>query len=109
MNYSKGDVILIPYPFTDLTVKKVRPAVIVSTNNAPYGDIFIVPLTSRIQNLIEGEFVLQSMKETGLNVPTAVKRGCVLIEENLIIKKVGTIGKEDLINLNNALRTWFEL
>ena len=36
MNYSKGDVILLPYPFTDLKVTKVRPAVVVATEDSRY-------------------------------------------------------------------------
>ncbi len=30
MNYSKGDVVLLPYPFTDLKTARVRPAVVVA-------------------------------------------------------------------------------
>jgi mRNA interferase MazF len=45
-NYSKHDIILVRYPFSDLSASKVRPAVIVS---APYPsqDLFITPLTSK--------------------------------------------------------------
>jgi len=32
----RGDVVLVPFPFTDLTATKVRPAVIVSSD--PQGD-----------------------------------------------------------------------
>ena len=37
MNYSKGDIVLFPYPFTDLETKKVRPAIVISDS----GDKFI--------------------------------------------------------------------
>ena len=43
MNCSKGDVVLFPYPFTDLTTKKVRPAIVVSEQAKKYKDVFIVP------------------------------------------------------------------
>lgn len=92
MNYLKGDIILLPYPFTDLTTKKVRPAIVVGATGNKYADIFIVPLTSRIKNLEVGEFVPGKWKEAGLNVPSAVKRGCVLIDKDIIISKVGTLG-----------------
>jgi mRNA interferase MazF len=44
-SYSKNEVVLMRYPFSDLTSAKVRPAVVV---NAPHvsQDVLIVPLTS---------------------------------------------------------------
>ena len=73
-SFSKNDVILVRYPFSDLTASKVRPAVVV---NAPHvsQDLFIVPLTSRTASLLPGEFLLTEWRAAGLNVPTAVKRG----------------------------------
>lgn len=95
MNYSKGDIILLPYPFTDLTANKVRPAVVVGSERDKYDDIFVVPLTSKIFNLSENEFCLENWKESGLNVPTAIKRGCMLIDTELVIKKVGVLSNAD--------------
>ena len=95
MNFSKGEVILLPYPFTDLTSKKVRPAVVVNADKGNYQDIFVVPLTSRVHNLSESEFVLEDWQKAGLNVPTAVKRGCMLIDVGLVIKKVGSLKVDD--------------
>jgi len=44
MNFSKGDVVLLPYPFTDLRTTKVRPAVVVASATGHYSDIFVVPI-----------------------------------------------------------------
>lgn len=45
-SYSKHDVILVRYPFSDLTGSKVRPAIVVGAPHTSQ-DLFIVPLTSR--------------------------------------------------------------
>jgi mRNA interferase MazF len=73
-NYSKNDILLVRYPFTDLSGSKVRPAVAV---HAPHSsqDCIIVPLTSRLAALQAGEFALEDWAKEGLNVQTAVKRG----------------------------------
>ena len=71
---SKNDIILVRYPFSDLSDSKVRPAVVVSAPHVSQ-DIFIVPLTSKTASLLGGEFLLADWKAVGLNVPTAVKRG----------------------------------
>lgn len=73
-SYSKNDLLLVRYPFSDLSSTKIRPAIILSASRESQ-DVFIVPLTSRITSLLTGEFVLADWQGAGLNVPTAVKRG----------------------------------
>ena len=87
-SYSKHEVILVRYPFSDLWRSKVIPAVVVSV---PYlsQDIIIIPLTSKTSSLLEGEFVLSEWAAAGLNVATAVKRGVYTVHESLVIKGIG--------------------
>ena len=49
-SYSKYDIILVRYPFSDLSSSKVRPAVLVGTAH-PSQDILITPLTSKMGSL----------------------------------------------------------
>ncbi|MFP4548986.1 MAG: type II toxin-antitoxin system PemK/MazF family toxin [Fidelibacterota bacterium] len=109
MNYYKGDVVLFPYPFTNLNTKKVRPAVIISNQDVKYTDVFIVPLTSKTFHLSDGEFVLSKWQQAGLNIETAVKRGCYLANSDIILKKVGELVKEDLNQIENSLKIWLDL
>lgn len=107
-NYSKNIVILVRYPFSDLSNAKVRPAVIV---NAPHSsqDILIVPLTSKTGSLLDGEFVLDDWAAAGLNVVTAVKRGIYTVNGSLVIKTVGKLADVDIEKLEQSLRTWLGL
>lgn len=73
-SFSKNDIILVCYPFSDLSDSKVRPAVVVSAPHVSQ-DIFIVPLTSKTASLLGGEFLLADWKAVGLNVPQKKKRG----------------------------------
>ncbi len=109
MNYSKGEVVLLPYPFTDLSTSKVRPAVVVSSNKGKYADLFVVPITSRTSNLGPGEFQLADWRSAGLNVPSVIKRGCVLVDAALFRKTVGVISSFDLKSLNASIKLWLEL
>ena len=88
-SYSKNEVILVRYPFSNLSGSKVRPAIIV---NAPHAsqDVIIVPLTSKISPLLAGEFVLVDWKAAGLNVASAAKRGLYTVHQSLVIKSVGS-------------------
>ena len=107
-NYSRNEVVLVRYPFSNLSGSKIRPAVIV---NAPHvsRDVFIVPLTSKLSSLLAGEFVLIDWSQAGLNVPSAVKRGLYTIDQNLIVKAVGKLSIGDAKNMEKSLRDWLAL
>jgi mRNA interferase MazF len=107
-SYSKHSVILVRYPFSDLSSSKVRPAVIVSTSH-PSQDILITPLTSKTGSLLVEEFVLSEWAAVGLNVATAVKRGVYTVHESLVIKVIGQLVKVDADRLEQSLRDWLGL
>ncbi len=104
-NYSKNSVILVRYPFSDLSNAKVRPAVVVSAPHISQ-DILVVPLTSKISRLLEGEFILLNWSVAGLNVVTAVKRGIYTVNKSLVIKQVGKITNSDSEILSQSLKIW---
>jgi mRNA interferase MazF len=48
MNYQKGDIILIPFPFTNQRGAKRRPALIISDQTVHQtGDVLVVQITSQ--------------------------------------------------------------
>ena len=104
-NYSRGEVVLVRHPFSDLSGSKIRPAVIVSSPHSSK-DVFILPLTSKTTSLLSGEFILKDWSQVGLNVETAVKRGIYTVHQNLIVQKVGKRSNSDLKGIDDALRLW---
>ncbi|MCC5623781.1 type II toxin-antitoxin system PemK/MazF family toxin [Nostoc sp. CHAB 5715] len=107
-NYSKNDIILVQYPFSDLSSSKVRPAVVVSAPHVSQ-DILITPLTSKTGALLEGEFVLSEWATAGLNVATAVKRGLYTVHKSLVVKVIGKLADADAELLEQSLRCWLGL
>jgi len=106
--FSKNDVLLVRYPFSDLSAAKVRPAAVV---HAPHvsEDSLIVPLTSRTTSLREGEFVLADWSAAGLNVPTAAKRGLYTVHPTLILRQIAQLAPADAQRLERSLRLWLGL
>jgi len=102
---SRHDVVLVRYPFSDLSGAKVRTAVVVSASH-PSADLLLTPLTSRTTGLFPGEFVLAEWAQSGLHVATAVKRGVYTIHSSLVAKKVGTLRPADGRQLDQALSAW---
>ena len=51
MHFSRGDIILIPFPFTDQTDSKPRPAVVISNSSVnKTRDIILAQITSSLHN-----------------------------------------------------------
>lgn len=50
MPYDFGDVVLVPFPFTNQTASKQRLAVVVSTKtyNSAKPDVILMPITSQV-------------------------------------------------------------
>ena len=107
-SFSRNDVILVAYPFSDRTGVKVRPAVVVSGEHRSQ-DVFVVPLTSKTDRLLDGEFSLADWQGAGLNVASVVKRGLYTIHESLVIKMVGRLVSDDANRVDAALRRWLDL
>jgi len=103
MNCSRNDVVLLPIPFTDLTSRKVRPAIVIGRTSA---DLFLVPISSVLSNT---DFPLQEWRAAGLNVPSGVKAQLSTVEERLAVKIVGTLGSTDRQMLDEHLRGWLQL
>lgn len=104
-SFSRNDVVLVAYPFSDRTGSKVRPAVIVSGPHRSR-DLFVVPLTSRADRMVEGEFSLSDWRNAGLNMTSVVKRGLFTVHESFILKRVGTLSEIDTSRINESLRSW---
>ncbi|HZF01558.1 MAG TPA: type II toxin-antitoxin system PemK/MazF family toxin [Methylomirabilota bacterium] len=103
MNCSRNDVVLLPIPFTDLTSRKVRPAIVIGQSVA---DLFVVPISSVLVNT---DFPLTEWRAAGLNVPSGVKSQLATVEEKLVVKIVGKLATADLQTLNQKLKLWLKL
>ena len=104
--YKFGDVILVPFPFTNQTTSKKRPAVVVSSDiyHSQYVDLIIMAITSQ-NKLISGvgEIIVTEWSNTGLVKPSVIKPVIATIEKGLIIRKLGKLENGDRQALKNAL------
>ena len=103
MNCSRNDVVLLPIPFTDLTSRKVRPAIVIGQYGA---DLFLVPISSVLSNT---DFSLNEWRAAGLNVLCGAKAQLATVEARLVVKVVGKLSAADIQSLNERLQTWLQL
>ena len=97
----KGDILLIPFPFTDLTGQKNRPALVLVTTDTYITVAFI---TSQIKWQEEHDLKLEPSAENGLKKTSLVRLSkLATIDNELLIGKLGNLIKADIQQLNNNL------
>lgn len=105
--YNFGEIVLVPFPFTDQTAIKKRPAIIVSSNdyNINRPDIIIMAVTSQMRSSAYfGDIIIHQWKQAGLLKPSVIKPIFTTIEKNLVLKKLGHIENEDRLALQEVLQ-----
>jgi mRNA interferase MazF len=113
-SYRRGDVVLVPFPFTDLTGSKQRPALVVSSDafNASHDDVLLVAITSRVPaTLSSNEVVISStdLGPSGLLKPSVVKTAkLITIHQALIRKSIGKMPPPALKQVLEVIREQFE-
>ena len=102
--YEPGDVVLLRFPFTDLSAAKKRPAVVISPAGYPdsYGDIVVLALTSKPQD--DKTLSVKYWREAGLLKTTWVKPLIGTVSRKLIERKMGSLSEKDSACVHAALR-----
>jgi len=77
--FKKGTIILVPFPFTDLTGNKVRPAVIISEKKIG-SDIVVVFITSQTK-----------LKEKHLVAITPEDNNGLKVSSKIVCSKIATL------------------
>ena len=104
--YNRGDVVLVPFQFSDRPVFKRRPAIIVSSDafHAGRRDVIIAAITSRIREpLLAGDQMIIRWQECGLPKPSVATAILRTVKDAMIVRRIGALAKEDLRPLDASL------
>jgi mRNA interferase MazF len=105
--FSFADVLLVSFPFTDLTTIKKRPAIVISseTYNQVKPDLILIAVTSQLsQELQFGEMLILEWSRAGLLKASLVKQLIATLEKSLIIKKLEELETQDKQSLKSCLQ-----
>ena len=109
----RGDVVLVPFPFTDLSSTKQRPALVVSADswNAAQSDVVLVALTSQITGpRLPGELVLGAadLQSGGLLKPSLVRTTKIFtMHQGLLRRTLGRLPESVTATVLSELRNFF--
>jgi len=105
-NYKRGDIVLVDFGFSEGIGSKKRPTLIISTDNYRKGreEVITVAITGNIKRVLFGDTKIDKWKEAGLVYPSLATGIIRTIKASLIIRKLGTLLKQDLQNVQKNLR-----
>lgn len=109
-SYKRGDIVLVSFPFTDLSSSKKRPALVVSPDsfNDTTSDLVLSGITSQISEdtpltIVEGDCVDGALPKASALKPTKL----FTIHSTLVLRKVCALRREKLDAVLSDLRQFF--
>ncbi|MCI0618048.1 type II toxin-antitoxin system PemK/MazF family toxin [bacterium] len=101
MKYKQGEIVLVPFPYSDLSGSKKRPVLVVSNDlyNTSFPDIVVAVITSKIGKSDVYSLSLESKDlEIGqLPEPSLIRAHKLFtIDQSRILKRFSTLGEAKL-------------
>ncbi|MGH7458348.1 MAG: type II toxin-antitoxin system PemK/MazF family toxin [Longimicrobiaceae bacterium] len=112
---TKGKVVLVPFPFDDLSASKVRAAVCLTESFGPHRHVVLAFITSVLPSPpTETDLVLTATDpgfgQTGLKVPSALRLHRLLtVSMSLIVRQLGALSRDQQKAVEDRLRYLFGL
>jgi len=110
--YKQGEIVLVPFPYSDLSASKRRPALVVSNNfyNGRFTDIVVCVITS---NLYKDNFSVE-LSDNNLQSGILPESSIIIchklftIEQSRIIKKFSKVKDDKLKEAISMLHNLFQ-
>ena len=107
MTFDALDVVVVPFPFTDRSAAKRRPALIVSSArfNQAHGQAILAMITSTVGEW-PSDVALRDWREAELKVPCKVRFKLFTLDHALIVRRLGRVSEGDGAAVRDALRRY---
>lgn len=93
----QGDIVLIPFPFSDLSAHKTRPALVLNSKAIAGGDVIVCAISSKRHMQSEISISSEDLAWGELPLRSYVKPyKIVTLNSRIIKKRVATLRKEKL-------------
>lgn len=107
MTFNAFDVVVVPFPFTDKTTAKRRPALVLSDAqafNLQVGQAVMAMITSAKNSDWPLDTEIRDLDSAGLPSPSMIRMKLFTLDEKLIIRKAGKLAEPDQGEVIEALR-----
>ena len=107
--YNQGEIIIVPFPFSDLSSIKQRPVLVLSKNsyNESGDDIITCGITSNLKDARHSVLIENTNLEKGqIPAKSRIKVDKLFtIDKSIVKKKVGRLNKEAFNQVRNVFST----
>jgi mRNA interferase MazF len=107
VTYDAFDVVTVPFPFTDRTASKRRPALVLSRRTA-FGDgaghSVMAMITSAGGDAWPLDVPLRDRMAAGLAVDCVVRMKLFTLDHALVLRRIGHLGRPDQARVREVLR-----
>ena len=104
---TKADIILIPFPFTDLTGNKLRPAIVLIEIGQ---DLTICFITTQLKWEELTDIELLPTKYNGIKKPSLIRLSKIAtVDKSLAVGKLGELQKNKMEELYSKLKRLLQL
>lgn len=104
--YSRGDIVLMSFPFTHFDTEKVRPTLILSSLKK-YDDYVVLFLTSQVKKYSEDSeniLIKQSPSNGLLKDSVVICSKIATVSENMIHEKLGVLSRTDMAKVTKSTK-----
>ena len=106
MTFDRGAVVRVPFPFTDRTATKNRPALVLSATaefNAPAGHSVMAMITSAANPPWPLDCGITDLAAAGLPAPSKVRFKLFTLDHRLVRGQIGALTAADSRRVDDAL------
>jgi mRNA interferase MazF len=104
---TKGDIVLIPFPFTDLSGLKYRPALILISGES---DVTVSFITTQIKWEVNFDVKIEPSQTNGLKKSSLIRLSKIAtIDRDLVTGKLGQLEPSELSIVDENLRNILKL
>jgi mRNA interferase MazF len=95
--FSRGDVVKVPFPYTDRATRQFRPALVVSAGlNEAHGLLWVLMITSAENRRWPSDIPVTNLSEAGLPVASVIRTAKIATIEGADATPLGHIGTAPL-------------
>lgn len=103
--YQKGDVVLLPFPFTDLSATRTRPAVVVSVPGFEQETSdFTVAMITSVRHTTPYDYALQDWQAANLLRPSWIRVKLATLSPTLVRYQPGRLSDRDMAEVDTRIR-----